>query len=329
MFLRYRPIYPADLPHCVRSVRDGYAYKDEDLPELLAMWRHLLSGGAATAHVIEDVGASSPDRRIVWFCFKVFVPPDRAVFLKENAPPLVARNLVEIFRDGGSLPVLSGAALRRDNSPGGRGLTLLVLNSGYPRFIVDEQRQQEVLNLVTDFSIYSCGGYHLRELLIETYNDFEFRWGLGAGFRIHTEYNQTEPDPERQPRLMGVTAAEAAHQPGTISSHIFRYSPPRLQFRPAEQELLLHALTGERDDELAVGFGVSPHTIKKRWQDIYGKVADAAPELLRGEEASESTAVRGIEKRRYLLQYLHHHLEELRPYTLPSIPVRAREEEKA
>jgi hypothetical protein len=321
LFLRYRPAYSADLPHCVRSVRDGFAYADEDLPDLLALWRSLMTGGAATGHVIEDVGAASSDRRIVWFCFKVFVSPDRAGYLKHDGPPLISKNLLEVFRRGETLPVLSHAALSRANAPDGEGVTLVVLNSGYPRFIIEEQRQQEVLDLVTDFSIFSCGGYHLRELLLEAYNDFEHRWGIGAGFRVRTDYGAATFGPDRQPRLMGAIAEEAKALPGTIAAHIFRYTPPRLFFRPAEQDLLLHALIGERDDELADGFCISPNTVKKRWQDIYARVADAAPELLRGETISGSTAGRGAEKRRYLLQYLRHHLEELRPYTVPGPPM--------
>lgn len=47
--------------------------------------------------------------------------------------------------------------------------------------------------------------------------------------------------------------------------------------------------------------------VKKRWRSIYQKVDMIAPELLSGAES-------GSARRRTLLHYLRHHLEELRPY---------------
>lgn len=71
---------------------------------------------------------------------------------------------------------------------------------------------------------------------------------------------------------------------------------------------------GETCEKLATSLSVSPWTVKKRWHAIYDRVLDVDRELLPppiayGAQASS----RGEERRRYLLNYLRQHLEELRP----------------
>jgi hypothetical protein len=53
------------------------------------------------------------------------------------------------------------------------------------------------------------------------------------------------------------------------------------------------------------------NAIKKTWATAYARVGRAAPFLVPPESSS---GLRGQEKRRYLLDYVRTHLEELRPY---------------
>jgi len=58
--------------------------------------------------------------------------------------------------------------------------------------------------------------------------------------------------------------------------------------------------------------------VKKRWSAIYERVADVDSELLPPSVANGAHALsRGAERRRYLLNYLRQHLEELRPNEPP------------
>ena len=99
---------------------------------------------------------------------------------------------------------------------------------------------------------------------------------------------------------------------------IFAYKPPRFYFKPTEQELLLHALIGETDEELAQILCLSPNTLKKRWQSIYARVEAVAPEIFGVTAIRGTEARRGTEKRRNVMEYIRHHLEEVRPVESPA-----------
>ena len=99
---------------------------------------------------------------------------------------------------------------------------------------------------------------------------------------------------------------------------VFAHTPPRLSFSPAQRRLLRLALTGMTDADLSEHLGLALPTIKSAWRAIYERVAMSDPgviseALLREAPVSRgSPAIRGREKRRRLLEYLHRHPEELR-----------------
>ena len=95
---------------------------------------------------------------------------------------------------------------------------------------------------------------------------------------------------------------------------MFLYQPPQFGFRPSEQRLLLTALRGGTDEEIADELGISVSAIKKNWRSIYDRVTVQCPELIRNDPLREElTSERGKEKKQHLLAYLREHPEELRP----------------
>lgn len=94
----------------------------------------------------------------------------------------------------------------------------------------------------------------------------------------------------------------------------FVWSKPRFQFSPTEQRSLMLALRGLSDEGIATAGGISRSTVKKRWDSIFGRVAEADPEMFDTPSAERSTPRRGREKRGLLLHYLRTHPEELTPY---------------
>lgn len=94
----------------------------------------------------------------------------------------------------------------------------------------------------------------------------------------------------------------------------FTAPPPRFHFRPSEQALLRLALRNLSDEEAHQELGVTLHTVKRLWKDIFQRVEDLVPGWL---PSQGYTGHRGAEKRRHLLDYLVHHLEELRPRLRP------------
>lgn len=96
---------------------------------------------------------------------------------------------------------------------------------------------------------------------------------------------------------------------------MFQYRRPRLFFSHGEQELLLHSLLHETEDEAAQSLCLAVVTVKKRWQSIYDRVSRNAPELYALMDSGANP--QGRAKKRHLLNYLRYHMEELRPLLAP------------
>lgn len=93
---------------------------------------------------------------------------------------------------------------------------------------------------------------------------------------------------------------------------IFQAPPPRFSLTPAQQKLVLAALPGAADRQLANLLGITFDSVRKTWEALYRRVNDVDALLL--PTAGTASGHRGSEKRRVLLDYLRQHPEELRPY---------------
>ena len=94
-----------------------------------------------------------------------------------------------------------------------------------------------------------------------------------------------------------------------------RSTPPRLRFSSGEKDLLLHAVLGYSDAEIAQALHVGVDTVKKRWRRVFERVeGDAELRRLLGPRKGTHESGRGPEKRGVIVQYLATHLQELRPY---------------
>ena len=203
MFLRYRPATLRDLDECQFCLRDSFAFDARTRPQLIALWRDLMESGQGYAAVIEDITAQ-PGSRIQWFCFKVFATMEQANYFRQEAPPLLARNLLNLHQKGQPLPLMTEDELRCANSPDGGGVTMVVLNSGFaPPLLQDEEKLLVIADKVIDFNCYFVAGYNLNEVLLELYDDFSFAWARGAGYHPRTDYSGFPPAHETQPQLWG------------------------------------------------------------------------------------------------------------------------------
>ena len=116
-----------------------------------------------------------------------------------------------------------------------------------------------------------------------------------------------------QPFLTGVDREEGLKKPLFVS-HLFVFSPPRFGFSQGEQDVLEKALWVEIDKDIALALGLTVWAIKKRWQGIYAKVEKADTSIL-GPLGNKTDDAHQKTRRRFLLDYLRTHLEELRPYS--------------
>lgn len=106
----------------------------------------------------------------------------------------------------------------------------------------------------------------------------------------------------------------ASRAPGSTLSHVFQTQSPRCFFTASEQDLLLRALEGATDQDMARAFELPLTTVKHHWRQIYQRVQEALPFVL-GEDDDDGQ--RGPEKRRRVLAYVDEHPEELRPFERP------------
>jgi hypothetical protein len=317
MHLIYRPARITDFPACLACTRELFAFAPPQQKQLLQMWRELLAGGAVNFWVMEDL-EGQPGETLAYFCLVAFVTEEFAAGMKTTLPPYVARQALEWWAAGNS-PFLDLPALRRANTDG--ELHLVCLQSGFHFDTAKHKSEEgkEVRDKIPDLVILTGSGYQVRECFFEAYGGWECQWAISAGFGLcedHAEFYATEGTrvpPEQRACLFSLSREEAARREGAITATVFTYRPPRFCLTPGEQEMLQWALTGLTDEELATELSLATVTVSKRWARIYGHVQDIAPEMFPA-EARPGAKGRGPEKRRRLLHYLRHHLEELRPH---------------
>jgi hypothetical protein len=121
--------------------------------------------------------------------------------------------------------------------------------------------------------------------------------------------------PESESALLVFSRERALEIPYSAAAAMFYYRDPILGFNRGNQQLLLAALKGATDPELALKLGVSVTAVKKRWLSIFTKFEKVKPEFL-GLSASQPVidSKRGLQKRHRVLSYVRAHPEELRPY---------------
>lgn len=316
MFLKYRPAQMADLEECVAYVRDRFAYDAAMRCDLLDFWREGLSRGTLHMLIMEDLDAP-PRQRILYFVFKAAMTSDYAARLKTETPPTMGRHVLRLWKQGQS-PLLPLDRVRAANSrPHGRALDMMTIHNGSPA-LWGRGDLAFVMKKMGEWASFSTSGFHIHEYFIEVYGQPEWTWCERGGLLLCRDYAAEGCVPpgipaDKSPRLYTITELQAQASLNTMAAQMFQWQPPRFFFTLPEQELLLWAMGGDTDEEVAGQMSVALITVKKRWEGIYDRVEDAAPGLLSPAESSLAAHKRGSEKKRRLLAYLRHHMEELRP----------------
>jgi len=313
MNLRYRNFQPRDTDACLLLLQKYSEYCSQLLSELPKFWQRLFDEQAMISCVVEDLDARA-DARVVAFGADVYVTD---TFMEESRTarePHLTNRVIQRECCGYSSPVLRRKAIATANA--GHGLNAIIIHAG-----TSNLSTYAIPHSLTQAFIGSHRGYHLNEILQEVWNDPDREWvqayGLLRGDYSDYYRNAGMPIPPYRPYLFGITAAEALAVPGSMASTVFLHSPPRFRFSKAAQELLMSALDGETDAALARSLHLSLAAVKMRWRAVYAHVESMAPELL-PEPIRVVRSARGPEKRRWIVEYVRNHPEELRPFA-PSI----------
>ncbi|HET9868890.1 MAG TPA: hypothetical protein VFR02_00115 [bacterium] len=307
-----------DLESCLSLLREGFAFKAPQRPRLTALWRELLEGGHCITVAVDDRRRPAGGR-LVGFGMSVFVTDAFARLLLAGEPFLSRAFLREW--EAGRRPYLLKKEVAAANA--GDGLNLMVLHYGWREKEMLPEELDRVRLMQTEAFIQQHAGFKVKEYLHEVFGPQLRDFVLSAGSVLRHDY--AEPrwkaalkglGPGDRPYLTGFRPEEVLARAGTAASLLqAKAAAPRFTLSPGEQDMLAKALQGETDPHLARSLGLSPWTIKKRWQSVYLKVDKADPDLLGGPKAAGRKHTDAQpQRRRYLLEYLRHHPEELRPH---------------
>jgi DNA-binding CsgD family transcriptional regulator len=310
-----RPMEETDLPVCLALLEGRLAYPDHIVPSLQRVWRSLLRDDALVGSVIET---RTPDGATATVAFgaSVFVTDAWAADARSSEEPYLTARTIDLELKGRS-PILRPPAIVHGNAAD--GLNVLILHYGETHDVPPDARPAMRYRMFESF-LESHRGYRIKEVLQEFWDELDHEFVVRGWGRVHTDYaeyfarrGEELPPLGRRPHLVGLTREESLGNPGEIAARLFVYSPSRLAMTRAEQRMLAQALVGSTDVELARSLRLAVPTIKSRWRGIYDRVGAIAPELLPERVSVRASAqTRGREKRRWLLEYLRRHPEELR-----------------
>jgi DNA-binding CsgD family transcriptional regulator len=286
------------------------------IKDLRSVWLSLLGREAFRGVVFED--AKDSQVRTVGVGVSVFVSDD---FLRDlKTPPFIwigPELIKRIIR--GISPLLSDKQMRQANANGGLNLVTWV-----GAFNADHLQSAEGLAAMIPAFVDAHRGFLLKEITAHAMTLENLGGAIRSGGLFFNpadgRYVESLDRPLHEvfaaPHVIGLTRELAMARVGTWVGSLFVYQPPRFGFRPSEQRLLLAALEGGTDEELADKLDISLSAVKKTWRSIYERVTAGNSELIADQLPAESTSERGKEKKQRLLAYLREHPEEVRPASL-------------
>jgi hypothetical protein len=321
--MRYRFATAADLPTCRRLLDAGFHASAIVRPQIVRLWQGMLESGSGRLSVIEDPERRHPEA-IEAFGACVFVSDSFVAEFSAAPRPYLSAIIYERMLRGQS-PLLSVAQQRGANS--GMGLNLVCLHFALRDPVLGHPRTREVLQVANTAFFFFVGGYRIKCLMQEVYGDEHAAYMDGGGLRLRTDFadhfaqHGDRPAARDHPRLFGLRRDEILPVAVNPLSYLFHPLAPRFGFTTSAQRVLEQALLMRTDEEIAAELRVSLDAVKKTWRAIYARTDSVAPRLF-------GACVRGLhdhhrraERRRYLLDYLRTHLEELRPVNRRVVPL--------
>jgi hypothetical protein len=304
-----------DLDQCLRLAPDRFLYDKIGLALVRRMWSYIIASGAGEAGVLVDPRRPT---EVLFFGFSVFVTDERAQGYQSLLYPGIAyRMAVELNTGGHPFFTLEEIGCANAND----GLNLVVTQYGFVAAAGDDALGDKLRYATYESFRKHHEGLNFRSFTNEVFDRSSKEMGKGWGFRIgwYTEERlRAAGIPlDRAPCVWMATREDAHNNPGAVfPSVLFRtFARPQFGFNLQEQHLLKLALDGHTDGSIASTLCTSMSITKKRFRSIYDKVLDSRIDIAPIPFAQkQGDGARGSEMRRYLLNYLRAHPEELHPY---------------
>src|SRR5215831_9852433 len=300
----WRPISESDLSKCLEIQPECLGDQIVGRSTALRVWKALLDSPAFQANVIESERPLG-GHKIVACGMGVFVTKtfaDREI----TAPrPGLNSRIIAGVASGDSV-VLNRGQIAAGNA--GEGIDFVNMYGTWRDGIMTADQLAEAQALLGTSFVEHFAGYRFNRVLKEAIGQSRIALARATGtYKILAEFQESGS------ALAVVTRDSALAAPYSVAATMYRYQPPVLRLRPAEQKLLAAALTGKTDAELSAELELSIEAIKKRWMSIFDRIDEFKPGILsRGEADSDG---RGPQKRHRVVAYIRTHPEELRPFS--------------
>lgn len=297
MPFRWRELREADLLDCLMLHQGHVGDEIVGRERALELWRTLIRNPGFHSAVIED----PESQRIVAFGASVFVTEQFAASeLAEPRPYLNSRILESMHVD--RPVILSLESIARANAQG--SLNVAVLYSNWDLALKPIQvHEVQALFAISFYELHV--GYNLSRLIFEAVDEGDLRYAESiSAWRILCRFAQL-------PHALATCTLESSMvRTGSAAMLLFHRRAAVLRLRRPSQELLLLAVRGFSDIEIAQKLHLSLPAVRQRWASIFEQVGARRPDLLPPAQGP----VRGEEKRKKLLNFVREHREELRPY---------------
>jgi hypothetical protein len=216
----------------------------------------------------------------------------------------------------GDSPLLSDKEVRMANSIG--GLNLVVWEACIRP---EGAHRPDVYHAFVASFVHYHRGFLIKELIGQVTSVKHFQVIVNnGGFFLNASDGRYMRSPIEgpdelvmTPHIWGSTRELLIGRLGSWVGCLFDYKAPQLGFSASEQRLLLCALDGGTDEQLADQLAISLSGVKRAWSSIYRRMAERLPEFIPDYVAEARWGERGREKKQRLVTYLREHPEELRP----------------
>lgn len=311
-FLSWRKTAASDLAECLtlHPAKNG----TEIVGDCRAMraWRTLFEMKHASRSALVELHEKAKVE-IIGFGFASFVKKSFAEHEVFNPTPGLNARIIESVDSGNSV-IATYEEVRDANTNG--DLQQVVLDTSWKNGRLSPVQVDEVRVLLGRAYHDLFGGYNFSRILWESVDDLDLWHVRGSRvFRMVDQfeaYRSANPNTKWNPNraLTEATAETMRGDPHSIASELFHRHEPLFAFTPGEQQLLEIALDGVDDAAASKTLFVSVPGIKRRWANIFERVAAVRPDLC----PSDGEGTRGIQKRQRVLSYVRTHPEELRPF---------------
>ena len=277
---------------------DGFA----GVGEALDAWKYLFNAPFFTGAVLEATPSIDGHCQI-GFGSAAFVKSAFMDLEVADPRPGITSRIVKGWLAG--TPVL---AERKEvaQQASGMGIDVVILYSAWRDDILSAADRQAVQTTLVSGLVEVLSGFRVRRVLAETTSE-----AVTDFHRRSVEYRVLAEFVEVGSVIHLMTHESATALPGSVGNLIYKNAQPLLRLRESDQSLLLAALQGWTDSELAVELGISLAAVKARWRSTFARIGDTMPALLA--EVNEHEG-RGTQKRHRVLAYVRAHPGELRPY---------------